>query len=583
MSKDWGKGSRQKKKKCKSPKVFPCKFACIPRMRGNTPVRCFNPATGIAKTSLEWLKDQEEKLKITNQKRSRKGLTPARLTDGYIKADKPIKKESFIDNVPKLGKPIYDRVTTPEEAIANGYAIAGEWIEKLKTNKKRRNVTQDDLSVVESEYLLENISRRNGVFRTVYESYTRNIDKLGKVKGDQYEYDRIEKEVLYWQKEFDKVLAQETQKLDVKYGDKIKQLKTELSSIDNEADNFVRELINSSSLSEEKAQELVTHLKLPKEIVETEKKAIADFIRLTNGQSMETLTEVSYTQKRAKANKGKGSITFPKGGIKTLWHEMGHHVEYADHNKRALVGSQFIHERATGDPEKLSVLTGNVKYKRNEFALPDKFIDPYVGKIYSDDVTEVISMGIDTMTSGKTLLNLIQKDPDHLALTIGIVKQSYTLPEQTRASVKGDRKKEFAKVVRSLKANKKEPVEKEGGLYKGLDYGDFLVQYGKFGAYIKVDIKNKETAMVVLTNKGIGKKAGQLMIDVLTNRPELIKEISERSADRKQAEAFLKKTFDFTYAIAQYAEDLPVVAYKNKIDEYNGDIARLIKEFKLDW
>lgn len=102
----------------------------------------------------------------------------------------------------------------------------------------------------------------------------------------------------------------------------------------------------------------------------------------------------------------------------TLFHEMGHFVEYDD---RALIiaTKDWIKSRATGNPEKLSKLANNSGYGTDEEAYPDKFADPYVGKIYTFDASEVISMGVQYLSSPSEARKFFAKDPEHFHLTVG--------------------------------------------------------------------------------------------------------------------------------------------------------------------
>lgn len=102
----------------------------------------------------------------------------------------------------------------------------------------------------------------------------------------------------------------------------------------------------------------------------------------------------------------------------TLFHEMGHFVEYDD-SALAIATKDWIKSRATGNPEKLSKLTKNPGYRDDEEAYPDKFADPYVGKIYTYGASEVISMGVEYLSSPSEARKFFAKDPEHFYLTVG--------------------------------------------------------------------------------------------------------------------------------------------------------------------
>ena len=59
---------------------------------------------------------------------------------------------------------------------------------------------------------------------------------------------------------------------------------------------------------------------------------------------------------------------------------------------------------------------------RSEKAFPDKFIHPYVGKVYSNGLTEVLSMGIEQFTSKKKLTEFMKNDREHFIFVLGVLK-----------------------------------------------------------------------------------------------------------------------------------------------------------------
>lgn len=104
---------------------------------------------------------------------------------------------------------------------------------------------------------------------------------------------------------------------------------------------------------------------------------------------------------------------------RTLFHECGHLSEGL--NKLCLNCSyQFRDSRASGSLQSLKSITGNPAYSANEKAYPDNFINPYVGKVYDHEGSEVFSMGIENMSSPEKLANFIQKDPEHFKLCLGV-------------------------------------------------------------------------------------------------------------------------------------------------------------------
>ncbi len=115
----------------------------------------------------------------------------------------------------------------------------------------------------------------------------------------------------------------------------------------------------------------------------------------------------------------------------TLFHECGHLVEHWD--RTALAASlSFIKTRAQGAPKSLKAMTG-AAYQLGEKAFPDSFIDPYVGKDYQGEASEVFSMALQQMASPAHLANFIEKDPEHFKLFLGIcARQSPELSQKMR-------------------------------------------------------------------------------------------------------------------------------------------------------
>jgi hypothetical protein len=110
-----------------------------------------------------------------------------------------------------------------------------------------------------------------------------------------------------------------------------------------------------------------------------------------------------------------------------LFHESAHFSE-VDNPSVAKKAIDFVKERATGPQEKLSKLTG-LPYGDAELAYPDRFIDPYIGKLYTDpkmfdtDTTEVMSVGFECFATPNQVVELYKKDPEHFQVIIDYIKQ----------------------------------------------------------------------------------------------------------------------------------------------------------------
>lgn len=109
--------------------------------------------------------------------------------------------------------------------------------------------------------------------------------------------------------------------------------------------------------------------------------------------------------------------------VKVFVHELGHAIE--EESREALQASQrFLNRRTVGEqPSKLKDLFPNLAYKQDEIAKEDKFLEPYMGKLYgyaknsgnksgewNVHATEIGSMGLEMMYSDP--VRLLKRDPD---------------------------------------------------------------------------------------------------------------------------------------------------------------------------
>ncbi len=163
--------------------------------------------------------------------------------------------------------------------------------------------------------------------------------------------------------------------------------------------------------------------------LETIINATEEVYSLSGGKVKRTLVHIDGSgDERAYANQGGkelnvGTAVGRKDLKETVYHEAGHHVEYSD--KSIKEGSRdWLESRATSyTPKSLNEITGHKSYGDHEVALPDNFINPYVGKIYGDRgaSTEVVSMGLEHFTSGLKMRELLEKDPEHFYYTVGVL------------------------------------------------------------------------------------------------------------------------------------------------------------------
>lgn len=114
-------------------------------------------------------------------------------------------------------------------------------------------------------------------------------------------------------------------------------------------------------------------------------------------------------------------IYLPKYDKETHWHELGHYLECS--NRRIYQLALAWRERRTKKDKKvkLSSIFPGAGYKIHEVTKPDNFITPYIGKIYEENSTEVVSMGCQYFSEPKTVAMLAARDPDMMSLMITIM------------------------------------------------------------------------------------------------------------------------------------------------------------------
>ena len=157
---------------------------------------------------------------------------------------------------------------------------------------------------------------------------------------------------------------------------------------------------------------------------------MAEFYRLTGGKASAIRIGIDGG-KRANAvgigeRLGEKVINLGSRFNKTvLFHELAHHLENDPIAKAASNG--FLLKRREGDGAySLRDLTGNRGYDAREIAYKDHFMDPYVGKIYRDGITEVWSMGVQYLANPKDAAIFAAKDPEMFALITGYLTMATT-------------------------------------------------------------------------------------------------------------------------------------------------------------
>lgn len=168
---------------------------------------------------------------------------------------------------------------------------------------------------------------------------------------------------------------------------------------------------------------------LDKDHKESIQKGIDEFSKMVGKGSMldDQTIKVSHATDGRSFNTG-GNIAMASGaGTLSTIHELGHSLEFIARDRlkaapslKANVHAQtvdFLNRRTKGEKaQSLRNLTGDNNYGKNEVAKPDKFSDPYTGKIYPQGTTEILSIGMERMWDNPA--KFAKDDPDFFDFTL---------------------------------------------------------------------------------------------------------------------------------------------------------------------
>lgn len=192
--------------------------------------------------------------------------------------------------------------------------------------------------------------------------------------------------------------------------------------------NLEKAIREQSAITRQEAERLANSVTLDPTLsraqAKTSREALADFYELTGGRGSTSLNLLKYDDPRAYASRS-GVVNIGDGSRATLYHEFGHHAEYVSTQLLESAIAWRNGKATSKKPEKLSKLTGNKGYGDDEVAMPDKFVDPYVGKVYDsyfgEKATEVVSMGVERFHSPEAMKEFREKDPDHFHFILGVL------------------------------------------------------------------------------------------------------------------------------------------------------------------
>lgn len=354
------------------------------------------------------------------------------------------------------------------DAIYKNYTENGSPYDKLDTT----DIWQEySAKITELEYWLDE------QFKEAYkiqdqDKYALERDRITKEFNDkkkvfQKEYYAKKEKVTAIADEIIKNIEEKaTAELRDKLDSVIKQRKELSDKIQNEV---IGKIIDQSPISQEDAEKWFTEnvfvaknaldrmkrTNSPYNSMDEIKADMIEFYRIIGGKIGKIRIETSGGRRANAPLNGVVNIdsNFSK---RVLWHEMAHHVEYK--NTVINIAAESFRNKRAGEGAKkvrLSTLARNAGYGSDEYALPDNFFNPYVGKVYRLGITEVVSMGLEQLASPEHILDLYNRDREHLELVIGMaVKRDYAVEQLLNVE-------KFHATSEIAKAGLKEEFEKE--------------------------------------------------------------------------------------------------------------------------
>ena len=207
-----------------------------------------------------------------------------------------------------------------------------------------------------------------------------------------------------------------------------------------QVDQITKHFLDSSAIDEQTAEEWLSGIKISKVLIheydsfngtDSFKRDLKEVYKLSGG-NIQTLTTIDLLRGRSFASLQTRSISLnPRGGRRTLWHEVGHHFEFSNPNYLALARA-FLADRTNGDTSAIAPLNqfyeqGN--YGSKEIAITDSLSSPYIGKIYgsanisSASCTEVFSSGFEFLAENRTgAISLVNGD-GLIEFVAGVLKE----------------------------------------------------------------------------------------------------------------------------------------------------------------
>lgn len=176
-----------------------------------------------------------------------------------------------------------------------------------------------------------------------------------------------------------------------------------------------------------------------KERIDIYKKGIDEFSKMVGkGTALDDIEVVVFTSSEGSYAEYATINMAKSAGMRTVIHEMAHVLENVskdeyttDVNNVHKQAVDFLGKRTKGErSQRLRDLTNNPNYGKNDVAKPDKFVDPYTGKIYPHGATEIMSMGLEQMW--KSPGRFAREDPEFFDFIYNTLENARTYQSSTK-------------------------------------------------------------------------------------------------------------------------------------------------------
>ena len=199
------------------------------------------------------------------------------------------------------------------------------------------------------------------------------------------------------------------------------------------------QLLQKSRVSDEQIKQEIGRLSISQKALNAHpelKSDLESYIKMT-GKIPNNLSTIDFIKDRAHADMFNQLLNIgrPRSSStesrKVIFHELSHFEEFNNSNIGE-AAAEWKRQKASnfaknGQPEikELKTLDPTGGYGSDEKAFQDKYIDPYVGRIYPPylgrPISEVVSVGVEHFASPRNMAELYLRDPSHFELSLGIL------------------------------------------------------------------------------------------------------------------------------------------------------------------